>query len=269
MIELRQEDFVSANSLLKQLHFGAQIVGAVLSGHTKGKVFLRASADARAGFVYDNGFCVLAGGIADVEFAGSCLNWLYRYLEQDFFILYPGHECWVPVLDSVVADPVRKVARVGYKFDRRAFVAQRDRQPLPAAYTLARLNAALMRKVAATSYPWIQGTWKSEVHFERDGLGFCVLTRGDVVSLCYSIFVSGSHREIDIVTVQPYRRQGLARAAASAYIQECLDQGLQPGWDCFKENVASSQLARVLGFIPNSEFPVYSWQRMKKVGDGI
>ena len=133
-------------------------------------------------------------------------------------------------LDSVVAAPVRKVQRVGYEFETRAFVAQHDQQRLPAGFTLARLNAALMREVADTTYPWVRATWKSELHFERYGLGFCVLTQGRIVSLCYSIFVSGSRRVIDILTVQPYRRHGLARAVASAYIQECLDQGLQPGW---------------------------------------
>jgi RimJ/RimL family protein N-acetyltransferase len=269
VIELPAEDFASANSLLDELDAGAEIAGAVLSGHTKGKVFLRTPADPGIGFVYDNGFCVLAGPVADLEFAKACLNWLYRRAEQDFFILYPGHECWLPILDAVVAAPVKKVGRIDYQLDARRFAAQRFRQALPRDFTLARMDAALMRTAADTLYPWARGTWKSEMHFERDGLGFCVLTQGRIASLCYSIFASGSRREIDILTVKPYKRQGLAKAAASAYIQECLDRGLQPGWDCFKDNHASGQLAEVLGFIPKNEFPVYSWQRARKAGDAV
>ena len=262
MIELREDDFAVAGSLLDELHVGPAIAGAVLSGHTRGKVFLRRPADPSVGFFYDNGFCVLAGAVADAEFAHACLNWLYSHLEQDFFILYPGHERWLPVLDSLATAPVKKVERIGYEFDAGTFLGQRAPQVLSENFTLAKLDAALMRDVADTSYPWIRGTWKSEEEFERNGLGFCVLTRGRVVSLCYSVFVSGSHREIDILTLEPYKRQGMARAVASAYIQECLGRGLQPGWDCFKDNRASGQLAQALGFIPSIEFPVYSWQRV-------
>jgi RimJ/RimL family protein N-acetyltransferase len=267
VIELRAADFASANPLLDELSVGAEIVGAVLAGHTKGKVFLRAVADSRVGFVYDNGFCVLAGAVADVEFARNCLNWLYRHLEQDFFILYPGHESWLQVLDAVAATSVKKVGRIAYQFDKPAFVAQNFRPLPPGDFTLARMDAALMRTVADTLYPWALEMWKSEMHFERHGLGFCVLTRGRIVSLCYSVFVSGLRREIDILTVEPYRRHGLARAAATAYLQECLEQELQPGWNCFKDNRASRGLAEVLGFIPAKEFSVYSWHRMKSVGN--
>src|SRR4051812_45465266 len=82
VIDLREEDFASAESLLDELCAGAAIAGAVLSGHTKGKVLLRTPADSRVGFFYDNGFCVLAGAVADPEFAHACLNWLYRHVEQ-------------------------------------------------------------------------------------------------------------------------------------------------------------------------------------------
>jgi RimJ/RimL family protein N-acetyltransferase len=260
VIELHEDDFASTSSLLGEIHTGTEIAGAVLSGHTQGKVFFSASADSPVGFFYDNGFCVLAGTVADVAFAKACLSWLYSHLKQDFFILYPGHACWVPVLDSVVSASVKKVQRIGYAFDALAFAAQPSPQLSP-EFTLARLDATLMNEVAETSYPWIRGTWKSAMRFEQDGLGFCVRTQGRVVSLCYSVFVSGSRREIDILTVQPYKKQGLARVAASAYIEECLRRGLQPGWDCFQENLASRQLAKILGFIPRSEFPVYFWQR--------
>lgn len=267
MIELDAEDFASANPLLDELSAGAEIIGAVLSGHTKGKVFLRTLGDPQVGFVYDNGFCVLAGVVADVEFAKNCLNWLHHYLEQDFFVLYPGHDSWIPALDAVAAASVEKVGRIIYRFGKPTIVAQHLQGSLPADFTLARMDAALMSAVADTLYPWIRGMWKSEIHFERHGLGFCVLTQGRVVSLCYSSFVSGLHREIDILTAEPYRRHGLAKAAASAYIQECLEQGLQPGWNCFKDNRPSRELARVLGFVPVDEFPVYSWNRMRNAGN--
>ena len=257
---MHAEDFASANPLLDELSAGAEIVGAVLAGHTKGKIFLRASADSRVGFVYVSGFCVLAGAVAEEVFARQCLDWLYRHSEQDFFILYPGHESWLPVLDAVAAASVKKVGRIVYRFDKSSFIAKNFRPSLSADFSLARMDAALMR-TSAELHPWARETWPSEMHFERHGLGFCVLTQGRIVSLCYSVFVSGLHREIDIFTATPFRRHGLAKAAASAYVQECLGKGLQPGWNCFKDNRPSRELAEVLGFVPASEFSVYAWHR--------
>lgn len=266
MIELPEDDFASARTLLDGLQHGASIASAVLSGHTQGRVFVAAPADARTGFFYDNGFCVVAGA-ADAQFARACLKWLYQHAGQDFFILYPGDGKWVAVLDTIVASPVRKVGRIRYAFDAAAFSAHGGSKPLPPEFTGARMNAALLRQIADGGYPWILGTWKSERRFEQDGLGFCVLAHGRVASLCYSVFASGPCREIDILTMPQYRRQGLAKAAASAYIRDCLDAGLQPGWDCFEDNVASRGLAQELGFVPDIHFPVYSWQRPKQKAD--
>jgi RimJ/RimL family protein N-acetyltransferase len=267
MIELPSEELASANALLVDGCVGAEIVGAVLAGHTNGKVFVRDLTDVRTAFVYDSGFCVLAGAVADVEFASKCLNWLYSHAEQDFFILYPGHECWVQVLDAVATSSMKKVGRIAYRLDEPSFGARSSRPSLSGEFTLARMDAALMRAAADTLYPWARGTWKSEAHFERHGLGFCVLRGERIVSLCYSVFVSGRHHEIDILTAGPLRRLGLARDAASAYIQECLKRGLHPGWNCFTENRASRELAADLGFVPASEFPVYAWQRIRSGGD--
>jgi RimJ/RimL family protein N-acetyltransferase len=269
MIELPSDEFATAISLLDERCVGAEIVGAVLAGHTNGKVLLRDLTDSRVGFIYDSGFCVLAGAVADVEFATACLNWLYGHSEQDFFILYPGHESWIRVLDAVGADSVKKVGRVAYHLDKASFAARRSRSSLPRDFTLARMDADLMLAATDTMYPWARGTWKSEAHFERHGLGYCVLAGSRVVSLCYSVFVTGRHREIDILTDGGSRRQGLARGAAVAYIQECLDQELQPGWNCFSENRASRELATELGFVPAREFPVYSWQKTRSAANEV
>jgi RimJ/RimL family protein N-acetyltransferase len=269
MIELPSDEFASAISLLDERGVGAEIVGAVLAGHTNGKVLLMDLTDSRVGFVYDSGFCVLAGVVANVEFATACLNWLFGHSEQDFFILYPGHESWIAVLDAVRPNSVKKVGRVAYHLDKALFAARRWRSSLPRDFRLARMDADLMRAATDTLYPWARETWKSEAHFERNGLGYCVLAGNRVVSLCYSVFVTGRHREIDIFTDGGSRRLGLARAAARAYIEECLDQELQPGWNCFTENLASRELATDLGFVPAREFPVYSWQRTRSAANEV
>ncbi|MBT2326317.1 GNAT family N-acetyltransferase, partial [Variovorax paradoxus] len=83
-----------------------------------------------------------------------------------------------------------------------------------------------------------------------------------VLSVCYSVFVSGRRHAIDILTHRDFRRQGLAKAVGSAFVDECVRRGLEPGWDCFERNLSSSQLSQSLGFRPTKQFPVYSWHRI-------
>ncbi|MFI5443713.1 hypothetical protein [Polaromonas sp. UC242_47] len=89
MFELALNDYASLIPLFRLPHNGAEVAGAVLSGHTQGKVFVSARTDPRSAFVYDNGFCVLAGPVVNPDFAKACLQWLYNHLHQDFFYPLP------------------------------------------------------------------------------------------------------------------------------------------------------------------------------------
>jgi len=258
MHELNAKDFCTLTPLLEGLHAGTEIMGAVLSGHTRGRIFVPQDGDLRAAFVYDNGFCVLAGALPDAQFAAACLDWLQGPAGQDFFILYPGHAGWEPVLDACQAPAVQKLPRVGFSFDRSRFAAQHTKHALPPGNRLVPMDAALLRRLAEGPYPFAAGMWASAAQFEREGIGFCVLHEKQVASLCYSVFVKGPRHDVDICTFESHRRQGLARAAATAFIDECLRRGLEPGWDCFRGNRASYELAQDLGFRPVHEFAVYA-----------
>ncbi len=259
MHELNAKDFPALTPLLGGLHAGTEIMGAVLSGHTRGRIFIPGPADLHTAFVYDNGFCVLAGARPEAQFAAACLDWLHGPAHQDFFILYPGHAGWEPVLDQRQAPAVQKLQRVAFSFDRSRFAAQRTAQPLPPDHRLVSMDAALLRHLAdGGQYPFAAGMWASDAQFERGGVGFCVLHERRVASLCYSVFVKGARHDVDICTFDGYRRRGLARAAATAFIDECLRRGLEPGWDCFRGNRASYELAQALGFGPVHEFAVYA-----------
>ncbi len=264
MLELEPEKYACVAHLFKAEHVGSEVSGMVLSGNSLGKVFVNAQNDFRAAFVYDNGFCVLAGSVPNPGFASECLQWLYDYPHQDFFILYPSHESWLPCLDLAKSSSTQRSRRVAFQLDRKSFEALRSEQQLPPGIRVAPMDAAMMRKVEATVYPWIGGTWKSPADFEKRGVGVCASTEDEVVSLCYSVFVSHDSYAIDIMTVEKFKRLGLARAVASAFIVECVRRGFHPTWDSYESNFASMRLADALGFKPAREFFVYSWHRQSR-----
>jgi GNAT superfamily N-acetyltransferase len=263
MFELAAESYASLAHVFRAEHVGAEIAGTVLAGNTRGKVFVGAPGDFRTAFVYDNGFCVFAG-VPSFDFARTCLRWLYDYLHQDFFILYPSHDGWLPILDAAMSTSTQKVQGVAFQLDKDSFEALRSEPLLPPGIRVTPMDAATMRQVEATVYPWIGGTWKSPADFGERGIGICASTDVGIDSLCYSVFVSHSCHAIDILTVEKFRGLGLARAVASTFIDECIQRGVHPTWDCYESNLSSMRLAQALGFKPTHEFPVYSWQRQSQ-----
>jgi len=60
--------------------------------------------------------------------------------------------------------------------------------------------------------------------------------------------VSARHANIDVETVAPFRRGGLASLVCRAFIDHCRERGLTPLWEADDANAASRTLAHTLGF---------------------
>ena len=113
-----------------------------------------------------------------------------------------------------------------------------------------------------------EGTWKRKVlscwgstsAYLRQGIGYAVTREHEVLSLCFSAFVSHSTHVVDIETHPQYRRQGLARQVAEAYGHECRRRDFDIHWDCMAENEPSANLARVIGLVHKSSYTLLSFK---------
>lgn len=88
--------------------------------------------------------------------------------------------------------------------------------------------------------------YRSYEEWEKTGLGVLFLKDGDPVSgaSSYSAFPGGI--EVEIITREDYRKQGLAFAAGAALIIECKKRNLVASWDAAHEK--SLALAKRLGY---------------------
>jgi GNAT superfamily N-acetyltransferase len=109
----------------------------------------------------------------------------------------------------------------------------------------------------------IKRFWDSEETFLDRGLGFAVVWRKEVTSLCFSAFVADFTHAIDVETLDEYRRRGFAEVAAREFVKLCRQRELRPHWECMQANVASVALAEKLGFQKSTEYKLYSF-RLKK-----
>jgi len=91
--------------------------------------------------------------------------------------------------------------------------------------------------------------WSSGKDYLQHGVGVvCKEEAGRVVGVCYSASISGESAEIDIMTSQDFRGQGIAKTVAEEFLRICLMKNISPEWDCYANNIPSVQLASSLGF---------------------
>ncbi|WP_424237564.1 GNAT family N-acetyltransferase [Bhargavaea ginsengi] len=90
--------------------------------------------------------------------------------------------------------------------------------------------------------------WPSPEHFFETGVGYSTVYKNEVVAVCFSGFVVDQVHCVDIETLEEHQGKKLAQKVARAFVEECLEQGLVPYWDCMESNKPSVAVAENLGF---------------------
>lgn len=144
--------------------------------------------------------------------------------------------------------------RLNFAFDASRY-RQRQLRPLPAGLRVARVGAEAFGFAGTTTPRFF---WASAEDFGRRATAFAVLRGDEVVSLAFSAFVLDDRLEIGIETRSDSRGQGLALHACAAFIEHCLDHGLEPVWSCRQGNLGSERTARALGFVESRQLPYFA-----------
>ena len=123
-------------------------------------------------------------------------------------------------------------------------------------FSFALIDRALFEKCKKTE--WMHSfviSYDTYEEFEKTGLGVLILKDGEPVSgaSSYSSYPGGI--EVEIITREDHRKMGLARAAGSALILECMKRGLVASWDAAHEK--SLELAKSLGYRFLYEYKIY------------
>jgi len=67
--------------------------------------------------------------------------------------------------------------------------------------------------------------------------------------------------EVGVTTHEDHRQRGLATIACANLIARCEAQGYKTWWDCAKQNIPSTKLARKLGYQNEREYRYVWWQK--------
>lgn len=102
--------------------------------------------------------------------------------------------------------------------------------------------------------------WDCVDDYLNIGVGFCILHNNEITSICVSSFVTENSMESHIVTLENYRKKGLAQKAVSEFLKHCNDNNYEPYWDCMEKNTGSRALAESLGYHKHHEYSLYEFK---------
>lgn len=105
--------------------------------------------------------------------------------------------------------------------------------------------------------------FESPEDFIERGIGYCIFSGEEMVSIAAAGAVCKKGIEIQVNTLSEHEGQGLGTAVSAALIIDCLEQGIDPNWDAATE--VSAGLAKKLGYTPKERYLVYAYMKYRIV----
>lgn len=209
-----------------------------------------ASRGYRSARIVNGDFCFLAGSPDPA---------LLSHLRPGYIILIPQTPAWSALIEATFGVSVRRVVRYATKKESGVFSAaklQSISSTMKRNYSLHPINEELYTQAMAEDWSRdLCSQFSSYSDYAARGLGVGAVIDGRLVSGASSYVAYRSGIEVEIDTMEPFRRQGLASACAARLILECMKRGLYPCWDA--QNKASLALAEKLGYRADVAYPAY------------
>ena len=201
-------------------------------------------------------FCFISGEPNEELLAYKPENY-----HSDCIIIVPENKAWEQVIEQYYGEKTKKTSRYAIHKNKGNFDKEKLEQvitDIPEGLELKMMDETLYH--ACISEDWSKdfvSNYKDYAMFKKLGLGVLMIKKdtGELVAGASSYSSYNSGIEIEIVTREDYRKQGLAYRCASKLILECLKRNLYPSWDA--RTRISVALAEKLGYEFSHEYTVY------------
>jgi len=264
MHKISQESCQKINPLFEQSEIGFPLIRAVIELQQQGELYADDEQSPSVCMIFTRfGFAFLFGDENNRTFNHSIARLIFQdsQLTPSYLLWYKPPLVWQEKLDALPQRLIRKRQRIRFAFQNDQLPAAKEGRGLPPAYKLRKLDEQLFETGILLDLDLPMRFWRSVGDFLQNGFGFCVTQNEQVVGLCYSACVAAKTAEIDIAVLQDHQGLGLGTTLGAAFVEYCLKNNVEPTWDCFAYNKASLKLARRLGFVENTRYSFYSFNR--------
>lgn len=262
MKELKPSQFTGVIPLLHLENVHCTFAYAVAEGKQPGKIYVDEKTVPESCLIVCRSGKYLVAGASDNSHFNEFLKdfLLNKENHNSYFDLYSSSKSWLVKIDEMLGERAAKLSRKLYHWDHsRPFSFPDTPDMLPEAFQLIIMDEALFERYVKEMDSSYGDLWISAENFLSKGFGFCIVKNQDLVSACNTYYVSEGRAEIDIATKEAYRRMGFASVTCRAFIHHCLQQGIEPIWDCDNGNTYSKVLAEKLGFRGVETYEMHWW----------
>ncbi len=152
----------------------------------------------------------------------------------DLYGYVPLTDAWARALLDDHQGGLVEIKRRGFALDTHAETAAPGAgrpdgvTARPGGLVVKRIDRPLAERIDTEMRQYVKASWGSYNAFIDGGFGFCALVGDRLASIAFAIAVSARHANIDVETVAPFRRGGLASLVCRAFIDHCRERGLTP-----------------------------------------
>ncbi len=190
-----------------------------------------------------------------------------EYIKElpNFATISFGSEGWPEQFKAIHPEKWIVMPRFAFSSDSLDIEYIKDlKDQLLEEYRIEKIDLALAERIRSekteVTAEQLFGFDSSEDFMER-GLGYCIFSGEEIVSVGAAGAACKKGIEIQINTAKKHRGNGLATVVGAALIIDCLEQGIDPNWDAATE--ISAGLAKKLGYTPKGEYLVYVYTKYK------
>lgn len=191
--------------------------------------------------------------------ASSLISNIPYELESPWHLFIPQNVEWGELISECYPEGCYELVRTSMRKDTVFSIEKLEANinKLCSKYQLVRINKELYNLcINNPRFKDLCSGFLSASDFVARGIGFCILHNGVVISGASSYSVYDNGIEIEIDTLEDYRKQGLATICASKLMIECVKKGIYPNWDAANEK--SVNLAQKLGYKLAQEYLAYA-----------
>lgn len=259
--ELKKSEYYKCKGLLYEL--GHLEPKAVIEGANPGRVFVDNGHSPRSGLIWlgnNDGFFFI-GDESNKDFNREINVFIDTVIKREalkvglhWFEGIGNHSKWNTTLKSVFEH--RKLG----SWKQSVYTLQtgddniNDELAVENEYRIVKIGEDLLENtnlsIINTEFvrSKILESWASSEKFFRHGIGYCMIYKHQIVSICFSGFVAGNVHGIDIETLEGHQGKKVAQKTALFFVKDCLDNGIVPYWDCMEMNKPSIAVAEKIGF---------------------
>lgn len=261
IFELDKSEFYKCSCMLNPE--GQIEAAAVLSGVNPGRFFVDNAEQPESGFIWlgnNDGF-IFIGKESNESFNGELNAFIDHVIAPEatkagleWFEAICNHRGWEKTLEALFqhrnAESWRQ--RV-YRYTKKDYVQDgldelnQECDVMEVSRKLYENDDNFIHNIKFL-HSKILSFWASPDHFFEKGIGYCVVHRNQVVSICFSGFVAGNVHCMDVETDEAFQGKKLAQTAGRQFVIACLERNEIPYWDCMESNKASISVAERLGF---------------------